>query len=344
MDQERPPQRQATIYDVAEAAGVAPSTVSRALSRPGRVSAVTAQKVHEAAEDLGYGHSARPRTADLPHRLLAIVVADIANPVFHEVVRGAEEAAARAGYTVMLFDAQEDHRRELRAAEQFLFAVDGLLLTSPRLSDSGIRAIAKQRPVLTLNRHVHGLPGVVLDSGRGGHRAVEHLGEKSHEHLTYCAGPESAWSDGMRWRGIQEACAEVGMHAHRIAPGTPTLQGGEEAAARWAESPTSAVICYNDIMALGFIRELRRRGISVPGDVSVIGFDNSQTGQLTSPSLTSVAAPLDQLGQIAAQNLIAVIQGARSSQEPLSLPTRLIVRESTGPAAPLADFRRRLRA
>lgn len=134
------------------------------------------------------------------------------------------------------------------------------------------------------------------------------------------------------------------MHAHRIAPGTPTLQGGEEAAARWAESPTSAVICYNDIMALGFIRELRRRGISVPGDVSVIGFDNSQTGQLTSPSLTSVAAPLDQLGQIAAQNLIAVIQGARSSQEPLSLPTRLIVRESTGPAAPLADFRRRLRA
>lgn len=344
MRQENPPQKQATIYDVATAAGVAPSTVSRALSRPGRVSAVTAQKVREAAEALDYGYSARPRTADLPHRLLAIVVADIGNPVFHEVVRGAEEAAARAGYTVMLFDAQEDHRRELRAAEQFIFAVDGLLLTSPRLSDSGIRAIAKQRPVLTLNRHVRGLPGVVLDSTRGARRAVEHLAELGHTQLTYCAGPESAWSDGMRWRGVQEAAAEANLHAQRIAPGAPTLQGGEEAARRWAEAPTSAVICYNDIMALGFIRGLRHQGISTPEDVSVVGFDNSQTAQLTTPALTSVAAPLDQLGQIAAQNLIAVVQGARSSQEPLSLPTRLIIRESTGPATPATDLRRRLRA
>lgn len=344
MEQKRPPQKRTTIYDVAAAAGVAPSTVSRALSRPGRVSSATAQKVREAAESLEYGYSARPRTTDLPHRLLAIVVADIGNPVFHEVVRGAEEAAARAGYTVMLFDAQEDHRRELRAAEQFMFAVDGLLLTSPRLSDSGIRAIAKRRPTLTLNRHVRGLPGVVLDSARGARRAAEHLTEHGHTHLTYCAGPDSAWSDGMRWRGIQAAAAETRLQAHRIAPGTPTLQGGEEAASRWAEAPTSAVICYNDIMALGFIRGLQKRGIDVPDHVSVIGFDNSQTGQLITPALTSVAAPLEQLGQIAAQNLIAVIHGARSSQEPLSLPTRLAIRETTGPASSAEELRRKLRA
>lgn len=344
MRQEQKPPKRVTIYDVAAAAEVSPSTVSRALSRPGRVSAATAQKVRETAEALDYGYSARPRTADLPHRLLAIVVADIGNPVFHEVVRGAEDAAARAGYTVMLFDAQEDHRRELRAAEQFMFAVDGFLLTSPRLSDSGIRSIAKQRPVLTLNRHVRGLPGVVLDSGRGGRRAVEHLAQLGHTHLTYCAGPESAWSDGMRWRGVQEASTDLGLHSQRIAPGNPTVHGGEEASARWSESPTSAVVCYNDSMALGFVRGLRRRGINVPEDVSLVGFDNSQTGQLTTPALTSVAAPLDQLGQIAAQNLIAVIQGARSSQEPLSLPTRLAVRESTGPVAPTAQNRRSLRA
>lgn len=332
MLEETTPKR-TTIYDVAGLAGVSPSTVSRALARPGRVSAVTAEKVRQAAEHLDYGKPpARPATDELPHKLLAIVVADIGNPVFHDVVRGAEAAAAAAGYTAILFDAQESDLRERRAAEQFLFAVDGLLLTSPRLPDSGIRAIAKQRPVLTLNRHVPGLPSVMTDSLRGGRLAAEHLAGQGHESLTYVTGPESAWSDGMRWRGVQEAASELDVHARRTGPGLPTVSGGEKAAETWAAAPTSGVICYNDIMAIGFIRGLLRMGLEVPEEVSVAGFDNSRTGQLTTPALTSVASPLHHLGEVAAKNLIAIIRGARPSQEPVRLPTRLVSRDSTGPA------------
>ncbi|MGQ7787517.1 LacI family DNA-binding transcriptional regulator [Nesterenkonia sp. PF2B19] len=326
----RPP----TIYDVAERAGVAPSTVSRALARPGRVSTQTADKVRRAAEALGYGRRPpSPGLTALPTRLLAIVVADIANPVFHDVIRGAEAAAEEAGYTVILFDAQESDERERRAAEQFLPAVDGLVLTSPRLSDAGIHAIAKQRPLITLNRQVRGLPSVLTDSARGTRRAAEHLGAHGHDSLAYVAGPEASWTDGMRWRGAQEAGIDLDIRTRRIGPGVPTVAGGEQAARAWAEAPTTGVICYNDIMAVGFIRRLQATGLDVPTDVSVIGFDNSRIGLLTTPALTSVASPLQHQGEMAVKNLIAIINGAISSEEPVLLPTKLVERSSSGPAS-----------
>lgn len=159
MKSERSSGRSPTIYDVAEAAGVAPSTVSRALSRPGRVSAETAEKVRAAAARLGYRRATlAPALSAVPTRLLAMVVADIGNPLFVDVIRGAEAAAEAAGYTMLVVDTQESDQRERAAVENFLGAVDGLVLTSPRLSDAGIRAIAKQRPVIVLNRVVRGLP------------------------------------------------------------------------------------------------------------------------------------------------------------------------------------------
>lgn len=326
-------EKKPTIYDVAELVGVSPSTVSRALARPGRVSAATAERVRKGAQEIGYGQSsARTAAASLPSKLLAIVVADIGNPVFHDVIRGAEQVASRAGYTVLLFDAQESDSRERRAAEQFLFAVEGMLLASPRLPDSGIRAIAKQRPIVTLNRQVQGLPSVVTDSARGSYYAVEHLADLGHTSLTYVAGPESAWSEGARWRGAQEAAAELGLRARRIRPDAPTVAGGEQAARMWAEAPTTGVLCYNDIMAAGFIRGLWTLGVDVPGEVSVIGFDNTLTARLSTPALTSIAPPVDLLGEIGASNLIAIINGAKSANEPVRLPVKLVVRESTGPA------------
>lgn len=326
--------RAPTIYDVAAIAGVAPSTVSRALARPGRVSAHTADKVRRAAEQLGYGRrTASPAVSGLPTRLLAIVVADIANPVFHDVVRGAEAAAEEAGYTVILFDAQESDERERRAAEQFLPAVDGLVLTSPRLSDAGIRTIAKQRPLITLNRQVRGLPSVLTDSARGTRRATEHLGALGHAAITYVAGPASSWADGMRWRGVQEAGLDLDIRTRRVGHALPTVTGGEQAAQIWAENPTSGVICYNDIMAIGFIRGVQVMGMEVPRQVSVVGFDNSRIGTLTAPALTSVASPLHQQGEIAVKNLIAIINGATTSEEPVLLPTKLVVRDTTGTAA-----------
>lgn len=328
-----------TIYDVAEAAGVAPSTVSRALSRPGRVSARTAAKVRQVASDLGYQRSpTAPALTNIPSRLLVMSVADIGNPVFVEVTRGAEAAAEEAGYTLLLLDSRESSERE-RLLEQFLPAVDGVVLTSPRLSDSAIRMIAKQRPVVVLNRVVRGLPSVLTDASRGARRAAEHLGSLGHEEVTYLAGPEESWTDGMRWRSLQEAGLELSLRATRVGPIMPTVRGGFEAAKHWARNPTTAVVAFNDVMAIGFIRGLASLGLRVPGDVSVLGFDNSQLGILTSPSLTSVSSPLHEQGVTAVRNLLAIVGGAKPTHKPILLPTKLVPRASTSKATSLLRVR-----
>lgn len=320
-----------TIYDVATAAGVSPSTVSRALARPGRVSAKTAANVRATAAELGYRRSsAAPALTTVPSRLVAMIVADIGNPVFVDVIRGAERACDEVGYTMLLVDAQESHAQERRAAEQFLPAVDGLILTSPRLSDSGIRVLAKQRPVMVLNRIVRGLPSVLTDGARGARRALEHLGRLGHREATYLGGPVSSWTDGVRWRNLVEAGIDLEMRTHRVGPNNPTNDGGEQAARRWARNPTTGVVAFNDMMAIGFIRGLRSLGVEVPRDVSVVGFDNSRTGALTSPAITSVASPLSHQGATAVRNLMAIIGGAQSSQEPVVLPVKLVPRASTG--------------
>lgn len=322
-----------TIYDVANAAGVAPSTVSRALARPGRVSAETAARVRAAATTLGYQRSSSaPALASVSTKLLAMIVADIANPVFIDVVRGAEAACDAAGYTMVLINGRESATYERHAAEQFLSAVDGLILTSPRLSDSGIRVLAKHRPLMILNRIVRGLPSVLTDASRGARRAVEHLGKLGHEKITYLGGPEASWTDGVRWRGVEESCLQLEIRCWRVGPHTPNPGGGEQAARRWAQSPTSGVVAFNDLMAIGFIKGLHAMGVDVPRDVSVVSFDNSQVGALTTPALTSVASPLFLQGETAVRNLVAIIGGAQSSYEPVLLPVKLVPRASTSNA------------
>ncbi|HLS63897.1 MAG TPA: LacI family DNA-binding transcriptional regulator [Ruania sp.] len=320
-----------TIYDVAREAGVAPSTVSRAFSRPGRVNAETGERIRQIAERLGYRAKPQARAA-APRRtsMLAVVLADLANPVFYELVRGAGSACEDAGYTMMLAETAESAVRERATLERALESVDGLVLTASRISDSAIRQVAKVKPLVVVNRVVPGVPSVVIDVERGTFRSVQHLVELGHETVTYLSGPEASWADGMRWRGLRRAAEELGVRIRRTGPFPPTVNGGVQAAATWAQQRSSAVVAYNDLVAIGFIRGAGRLGVGVPEEVSVVGFDNSAMAELVSPELTTVAAPLHALGRTAAQNVLAMVGGARSqSAEPMQLPTRLVVRETT---------------
>jgi DNA-binding LacI/PurR family transcriptional regulator len=321
-----------TIYDVARAAGVASSTVSRAFARPGRVNAETAERIRRVAAELGY--RTNPLARALPTgrtSMISLVISDVTNPFYNEIIRGAQAAATEAGYTTLLTDAQESGATEREALERALSMVDGIVLATSRMSDSAIRMIAKQRPVIVLNRAVADVPSVVTDNPRGMRRAVEHLGELGHERITYLAGPEASWADGTRWRALHEAVHELELHAHRLGPYEPTVAGGAAAAADLARHPTSAVIAYNDLMAIGLIRALTAMGVRVPDDVSVVGFDNIFAAELITPALTTVAAPLHAMGQAAVRNLLALARGARpTAQGPVSLPTQLVVRASTG--------------
>ena len=164
-------------------------------------------------------------------------------------------------------------------------------------------------------------------------RAVEHLGQLGHEHITYVAGPEASWADGMRWRALREAGHELEIHTRRIGPFAPTVDGGREAARELGRLLPTAVIAYNDLMAIGVMLTFRKMGVGVPEEVSVIGFDNILPAELVSPGLTTVAAPFRPMGATAVSNLVAIIRGALHRTEgPFVLPTKLVVRESTARA------------
>ncbi|MFC0534198.1 LacI family DNA-binding transcriptional regulator [Phytohabitans kaempferiae] len=330
------PVKRTTIYDVAREAGVAPSTVSRAFSKPSRVNSNTAARVRQVAERLGYRTNplARALTTARTH-LIALVVADFTNPVFAQLVQGVQQAAADAASTTVLIDAQESDRLERAALERALPIVDGVVLASSRLSDAAIRMISKQRPIVVLNRDIPDIPCVVTDNPHGARRAAEHLRELGHDHITYAAGPEPSWANGIRWRSVLEAATALDIKIRRIGPFSPTIDGGRAAADELRRRPTTAVITYNDQMAIGLIRGLSQLGIDVPGDVSVVGFDDIVAADLVTPRLTTIAAPLFAQGAAATKHLLTMIDGATGhTGQPMVLPVRLIIRDSTARRCP----------
>lgn len=334
MTEPRQRRKSVTIYDVAREAGVSPSTVSRAFSRPGRVNSETSGIIHAAAAKLGYRVKPvlRPETGVAKH-CLGLVVADVTNPVYAHIMRGFQQEATRAGYTVLLIDSQEDGHAEYEYIRSVLPLVDGLVLSASRLTDSAVNQVVKVVPVVATNRIVAGLPSVVPDSGRGMRRAVEHLASLGHTRLTYLSGPEASWANGVRWRAATEACHELSLHLRRVAPGTPSVQGGVEMAKAWRANPTTGVIAFNDIMAIGFMKAAQSYGLRVPDDVSVVGIDNSISSVLTTPTLTTVSPQPSLIGARAARTLLSQLKHRNApSAETIVVPMELVVRESTGPA------------
>lgn len=322
-----------TIYDVARAAEVAPSTVSRAFSRPGRVNSETAARIRRVADELGY-RTAPPARAQSTSRtqLLALVVSDVANPFYAELIHGAQAAASAEGYTLLLVDANESEQLERSTLERTLPLVDGILLAGTRLSDSAIRMLSKQKPVVVLNRTIVDVPSVVPDNARGIRLAVQHLADLGHRSITYLAGPEASWADGTRWRAVLESSSTLSVRARRAGPFSPDLGGGGRAAEELAPRLPSAVIAYNDQLAIGLIRGLTARGVRIPRDVSVVGFDNIPVAGLITPGLTTVAAPLHTEGATATRHLLTLVAtGQRGTSLSAVLPVRLVVRGSTGP-------------
>jgi DNA-binding LacI/PurR family transcriptional regulator len=320
-----------SIYEVARAAGVAASTVSRAFSRPSRVNCYTAARIYAAAREVGYPFEQPVRPTRRDSRSLAVVVADISSPISSEIICGAHEAAAEFGFTILLAHAWGDGRLVRDWTERDLAAVQGVLLTGSRMSHDAIRMLAKQRPLVMLDRRVPGVPCVVNDIAGGVRQAVEHLAELGHTSVTYVAGAEGSWADGMRWVAVMEGCHQLGLRFHRVGPcNVPTVQAGYHAAVELLAHGSTAVIAYNDVMAVGVIKGMRRAGVRVPQDVSVIGFDNVVVSEIVEPELTTVAAPYRTMGITGVKNLSAALGGTTQCRGPIVLPVKLVVRGSTG--------------
>lgn len=327
-----------TIYDVAKAAGVATSTVSRAFSTPGRVNERTRERILAAAEKLGYRPNPHAKALfSGQHRTVAMVVSDITNPHYFEMIRGAEMRTRAADYTLVLVNAEESARIEHAQIERLLPAVDGFMLAASRLPDAQLQQFAGQAPLVLMNRELDGLASVVIDHDRGCRLIIEHLASLGHERLAYLGGPRSSWMAARRWRALSQSAKGLGLDIRHIGPFTPTTASGGAAADSALPLRATALIAHNDLLAIGVCRRLVQRGIGVPDDVSVVGFDDIFASELFTPALTTLGGPYADAGRISVDLLLDWAgKGRVPDRRPrVRLPADLILRASTA-APPIA--------
>ncbi|WP_432246175.1 LacI family DNA-binding transcriptional regulator (plasmid) [Arthrobacter sp. G.S.26] len=321
----------ATIYDIARQTGVNASTVSRALNKPGRVNAKTEQRIREAAAALNF--RTNPMARALPTGLtntVGLVLSDITNPVYFDLIRGAGRATAAEGYTLVLAESQESPELEAQTAQRLLASVDGLVLVGTRLAEGDIRAFAEIKPVLVVNRNISGVPSVVPDVVPGIRHALDQLMDLGHRSMAYLSGPSNSWMNTLRCNIIFAEALKRGMSVVEIGPGLlPTVEGGHSGLHRVRAAGVTAVVAYNDLMAIGLLTACQEANLSVPGELNIVGFDDIFGSAFTSPPLTTIRTPVDLAGEDAIRRIIESIRG-HDEPAPVELATQLISRGSTG--------------
>jgi DNA-binding LacI/PurR family transcriptional regulator len=318
-----------TIAAIAERAGVAVSTVSRALSNPTRVNIQTRHRIEEIAREVGYLPRGRVRT-----RSVAVVVADIGNPFYFGIIRGTQHQLRAADYSLTLLDTEESGDLEADLIERQRPNIDGVVLAASRLSDAAIAALALTVPVVVINRNVPTVPSVVIDTPSGMEQALEHLVSLGHREIAYVSGPERSWPNAVRWRALEAAAIRHGVKLGRIGPFAPRRTSGTAAADALVNSGATAAIAYNDLVAIGMLARLAERGVSVPHDMSIIGCDDIFGADFCSPALTTVTAPIEQAARVAVTLLLGSLESRPGGKrDGVLLPTHLTVRGSTGPLA-----------
>jgi len=330
----------ATIRDVARASGVHISTVSRAFSAPHLVNPETRARVLSCAEHLGYrpNRAARALITGRTHNI-GLIVADIANPFFPPLIKAAESQARQRDYHIFVTDTNEDAVVECDLVRALAKQVDGVLLCSPRMSNSLIEQLSREVPLVVVNRQVSGLPAVVMDVGQGARRAVEHLTGLGHRDLALVAGPRGSWTNREIRRSAGAAARVAGAELTVIGPNPPTEDGGIAVADQVVRAGATAVLAYNDLLAIGLLEGLHAQGVRIPEDVSVVGIDDIAMSRLARPKLTTVATPTAAAGRAAVDMLLAHGDDRRTTAQ-VTLRTELVIRDSTGPGPhSLADPR-----
>jgi LacI family transcriptional regulator len=309
------------LIDVARAAGVHPGTASRALNPgiDGLVSAETTRRVLEVAERLGYVPNTLARGLRTARSyLVGMVVPDITNPLFPPMVRGAEQVLSRAGYTLVLTDTDNDAATERAQVEQLRArGSDGFLVATARWHDALLDELADSSvPAVLVNRNTAGgrLPYVGADERTGVAMAVDHLAALGHRGIVHLAGPQDTSTGRERASAFRSALRSHGLPVER---GTVrvcaayTEEAGAAAATRLLESNVefTAILAGNDLIALGALSALSAAGLNCPRQISLVGFNDLPLVDKLTPSLTTVALPLRDMGALAAQMLLEAIAG-----------------------------------
>ncbi len=325
---------QVTIADVAAAAGVSRSTVSRAFSRSELLSDETVAHVRKVAAQLGYvGNQAARALSTGRFGNIAVVVPDIANPFFPPLVRRIQSIADEAEYAVFLGDSDESAKREAKLIARLSMQVEGFILASSRLSEAEVRALANSRPVVLINRDIDGIARVLIDSSGGMAEAVAHLTSLGHTRVAYLSGPRQSWSDQQRRAALRKHAGRFGLEVQTVELGRPSYTAGRGAVSSLVDSGVTAAIAFDDVVAQGVLAGLSLRGVQVPAEFSVIGCDDTLAAG-THPALTTISAAAATAGESAVGLLLSMLGSADPTDERVNIPTHLVTRSTTDRARP----------
>jgi DNA-binding LacI/PurR family transcriptional regulator len=328
-------QRQLSIKDIARIARVSHPTVSRALQNSPLVNAKTAEKIRRIADEAGYRASAVARgLVTRRTRTIGLVVTTVADPFASEVVCGIEQTANDHGYSVFLADSNADPERERKVVRAFAERrVDGILVTSSRVGTLYLPMLEEmQVPIVLVNDQFPGafVHSVMIANFEGMRAAAEHLIGLGHRRIAYLGDQFGYQSDAERLDGYCAALDAAGIPApaELVAHGDGRPEAAMAAMGKLLAARPTAVCCYNDMTALGAMRQIRARGLRIPEDISVAGFDDLFFAGYLQPPLTTVRQPMRRMGQLAMESLFRLMSGEESVPQ-IRVEAELVVRAST---------------
>jgi len=325
-----------SIKDIAKAAGVSHSTVSRALRDSPLVASATRGRIQQLAHEMGYSPSSIARSLVTRRTdTVGLVVTTIADPFWGEVVHGIEEACLEAGRSLILCQSQGEPEREVTAVRMLREKrVDAIIVAASRVGSLYLDLLTEiQVPIVLINNQQAGryIYSVSTDNIYGARLATEYLIGLGHRRLAYVGGPSVA-EDADRLRGFQRALTDATLphDPQLVTRGDGRVSGGEAGLHQLLAQPNcpTGVFCYNDMTAIGVLRACRTAGIAVPDQLSVVGYDNITLSAYVCPPLTTVAQPMHEMGRRATDMAQTLMRG-EETVENVVMPVELLVRESS---------------
>lgn len=317
-------------------AGVSHATVSRVMNGNTTVNAVIAERVQAAAAELNYKPNPAGRSLALGKtETIGIVVPDLANPTFQSILRDLSIAAARDGYRVLIADSSEVSSEEAILAGEARRRCDGVVLCAPRMSQAELEELAPTlHPLVLINRttETSPVPSLVVDYGHGIQQLGAHLVALGHRRIAYLTGPERSASNVQRLRGLEKFVRDYPDIELQFIPGGNTFDAGNDASEAVVACGATGILVFNDVAAMGLLHGLSERGIRVPDDLSITGYDDMPFARYTMPGLTTAAVPIAELGELAWRRMLEQIKNADAGSPLDEFQPHLEIRGSTGPA------------
>lgn len=319
-----------TIYSIATAVGVSPSTVSRAFSRPDMVRPEMREQILSTAQEVGYAPNRAARGLVTGRTgVIGMLVPDVVNPFFPPLIRAVQRTAHEQDAELLLIDSELSVSAEQDLVAHLRPQVDGLIIASARLPSNRLREVLAGFPAMIVNRSMRSLPAVVCDNSDALQHIADHLYQLGHRRVGLLRGPSASWAAINRARAVRSWAEQQSVDLVELGPFEAHFADGRAAASSIVESEATAVFAFDDLMAAGVIAGLSDLGERVPTDRSIVGCDDVLLAQTMTPSLTTVTAPYQELGRASVEMLLEIIAG--QAPRTVTLPGTAVLRGSVAP-------------